>query len=700
MQGISRTTGPLALLCATVIALLSACDSAPPTVAEVVQQARPTPTTATTVTPTHSPTPTPSPTSVPTATPTASPTPTATPTATPTPTAVSTPSPAATATHTPTPTPTLTPEEAVDGRLTSLLPWFADPAEEEVAKAARWLRDIWLADQGLGETVAQFPWVVDGINIKDKSESAVFVEETYALQEIAVMATADIELARLLTSSTWVADDLTAGEVGLISFIENSKTRNRDFAVFALDIPPLAGEAIEDDQVLNSLVRLARNDQELTRTVLSYADAQEGDLQKYLLSSLARISASEGPLEHLTSQAWFMDGLHAEEAALVAVLADYVEYAKSVPPPGDEALYNRLVKAHFSQLSTISLPLAGEVNIWIFQDTPFPRGEDLLTPVADAARILEEALGVPFPTDHVIFLVTAPSEENTGIAGRKFSSHIELKRGISSYPGNLNHEMGHYYFDAEIQWFTEGGADFMHRHIARTLGEETRSMLVHPSLCDDRIESILHLEYHIDYFGTTCSYRMGDYLLVELSKIMGAQALFSALGELVERSLRYGLRYQQYRDFPPGDELRIYDTFLKHAPAASHGELRALYRELHGDPHVAEHDDDHGDSRSTATLVSVGDSAGGALDYEADFDFFRFEAQEGRRYRIQVDHDGLSPQNVWLHYSYGVDSSGQRELLPSGPQLLWTAPFTGEYYVSVEDYSGKTGSYMLTITLE
>ena len=102
----------IALLCATFIVLLPACDSAPPTVVKVVQQARPTPTPAETATSVSSPTPIPTPTPVLTATPTASPTPTAVPASTGTATASRTPnptpSPTATPTFTPTPTATAT----------------------------------------------------------------------------------------------------------------------------------------------------------------------------------------------------------------------------------------------------------------------------------------------------------------------------------------------------------------------------------------------------------------------------------------------------------------------------------------------------------------------------------------------------------------------------------------------------------------
>ena len=40
-----------------------------------------------------------------------------------------------------------------------------------------------------------------------------------------------------------------------------------------------------------------------------------------------------------------------------------------------------------------------------------------------------------------------------------------------------------------------------------------------------------------------------------------------------------------------------------------------------------------------------------------------------------------------------------RSLAASGPQILWTAPDSGEYYFAVHNFGGKSGPYTLTVTL-
>ena len=63
----------------------------------------------------------------------------------------------------------------------------------------------------------------------------------------------------------------------------------------------------------------------------------------------------------LTAQPWFDDGLNDEEAAFVVVLSGMV----------GRPLYADLLAAHSTKTKTVSLPLAGDVRIWVFQDKVF-----------------------------------------------------------------------------------------------------------------------------------------------------------------------------------------------------------------------------------------------------------------------------------------------------------------------------------------
>ena len=66
--------------------------------------------------------------------------------------------------------------------------------------------------------------------------------------------------------------------------------------------------------------------------------------------------------------------------------------------------------------------------------------------------------------------------------------------------------------------------------------------------------------------------------------------------------------------------------------------------------------DDHGDEVETASAIRSGGVApGGTLDYMFDFDFFRFHAEEGQRYRMNVNHEvtGKVPASVTLYAPTG-----------------------------------------------
>ena len=100
--------------------------------------------------------------------------------------------------------------------------------------------------------------------------------------------------------------------------------------------------------------------------------------------------------------------------------------------------------------------------------------------------------------------------------------------------------------------------------------------------------------------------------------------------------------------------------------------------------------DDHANSEERATAIRVGTEVRGALDYDGDFDYFRFQAERGQIYQIDVALGTLDDSIAFL-----FDSNGYHNF-DSG--LYWTAPSSGEHYVSVEGYGG-IGTYTLTVSL-
>ncbi len=114
--------------------------------------------------------------------------------------------------------------------------------------------------------------------------------------------------------------------------------------------------------------------------------------------------------------------------------------------------------------------------------------------------------------------------------------------------------------------------------------------------------------------------------------------------------------------------------------------------------------DDHGDSREAATLVAVGGVVQGALDYKGDVDFFTFEAEEGKSYRIQVDVGSLSAFTTTRYgpdgESLGVSVASNAQSRFSFPHIL-EAKTSGSYYIEVDgSLAEATGSYTLTVAVQ
>ena len=108
--------------------------------------------------------------------------------------------------------------------------------------------------------------------------------------------------------------------------------------------------------------------------------------------------------------------------------------------------------------------------------------------------------------------------------------------------------------------------------------------------------------------------------------------------------------------------------------------------------------DDHGNDIDDATAIRVGADVRGAVDYDGDIDFFRFQAERGQSYQIDVALGTLDDSIVDL---YDVDGSfldtndDYGDTIAS--RLYWEAPSSGERYVAVEGYG--TGTYTLTVSL-
>lgn len=112
--------------------------------------------------------------------------------------------------------------------------------------------------------------------------------------------------------------------------------------------------------------------------------------------------------------------------------------------------------------------------------------------------------------------------------------------------------------------------------------------------------------------------------------------------------------------------------------------------------------DDHGNNSETATDLSIGETLQGSMDYEFDLDYFRFMANEGQEYLLQVDHQTLNDSRVTVYASDAMTQpSSYSSSYSSGPDggttYRWKADASSEYFVEVESGSGSLGAYAIVI---
>ena len=103
--------------------------------------------------------------------------------------------------------------------------------------------------------------------------------------------------------------------------------------------------------------------------------------------------------------------------------------------------------------------------------------------------------------------------------------------------------------------------------------------------------------------------------------------------------------------------------------------------------------DDHHDNSMAATPISVGASVGGSIDYEGDSDCFRFRAEGGRTYGIDVASETLWATQIILYGADGAPLTSERSPYSrDAPAIVWNAPKSGDYYIRVGSVNvGSTG---------
>ena len=451
--------------------------------------------------------------------------------------------------------------------------WLADGVIRSERVALGELAHLSLRDPEVARQALNYEWVVDGVTWNEHlvlSELGSTSERT-----LSYIRDADSRPTELATDFAWLTNDLDANEMR--AFIGIAMTRQLAPLIYdRLQEYSWVADGItrRESEIIIDLYYTASSNVELARQIVGMGllDDPIRDSDGYALKSLRYLARNPDSLALLTNQPWFADGLGEEETAFVAALDAAKRYS--------DAWYHSLLQARYAQSTTITLPLAGEVRVWVFWHVPFPSSDDTLDLIEDVVLASEKIMSVPFPTTDVILLFV--DQETWGRGGGINSGEymvVARSEGSPNYRGLIYHETAHYYKLGLSFWFTEGGAEFITAYTMDQVGFESleshRADLQGSTYCAE--EGFENLQKLLDYEESHgCNYGLGNLFLISLLKLLGKDVMSAALSELYLQPELKG------RDL---SEEGFYRTFLKHTPSELRDEFRDMYRRLHGGPY-------------------------------------------------------------------------------------------------------------------
>ncbi len=426
--------------------------------------------------------------------------------------------------------------------------------------------------------VMDYPWLVDGVT----GEEVVLLAELTSIVDDDPEAARSIGLGRLVpyllgqvsgsagqaANFPWLADGVDTKE--LMAVIEAGR--------IAKQAPELAGQLLKyawladgvsqrESDGIRHMASLARENLELARQVVGMGmlDDPLSDRDLHALTALVT-KADFDNLALLTNQPWFSDGLSDEETAFLAVTPIILDTG-----------HRDILQRRFTRSATISLPLAGDVDVWAFWHSPFPDSDDTIELIEDAARASEALMGVPFPTTDIIILLGEPDRVPT--SGFHAGNHIAAQRSVggANHRDVIYHETAHYYYMGVHSWFNEGYADLLVTYTMVQEGlrdlEERIDFLEEYDLPDCVEQGYRNIQELLDKDGPPC---LGELFLDSLLQLFGEEAMSAALREL------YFMRTEGREP----TEADVYQIFLKHTPDGLEDEFRDLYKRLHAGPYA------------------------------------------------------------------------------------------------------------------
>ncbi len=591
------------------------------------------------------------------------------------------------------------------------MPWLADDLNEDEFEfivgldAVVWGTDgITPAQQELGETLLAQPWIIDGIEGEREWDIIGDVFLRLARMQRFAISTTFLEMPWLADGPNEIEQEFMERLTNLLVVHSSASSVQAEHATELLTEPWIT-DGISRAEMSTYFILTTTPEGSLARAILQWAQPREDDLSAFLVDVVGTTLPPNYAIDNIPPD-WAADGITDDEAVLIFFLTWFST---------NEPLVDSLIHEHDIRTRQITLPLAGDVTLWVVRNAFSLYGEELLNTLEAAVRLEEEFLGAPFPRTDVLLLVLEPDAGVYGQCNCHYGPYFVLDENEWTHH-RVPHEVAHYYLGGHNftqGWLVEGGAQFIRDHVyENTVGpsmlERRTEMETEDAFClGTGYGSIRHYNYiaaRPGYDRETCIYPIGEYFLLSVYEDIGQETAVGALRELYVQTTTQGdhLRGGSTYDSRSLTEQDIYETFLSHTPPDKRDEFNRLYERLHGGfPGIdtPETPDAHGDEPGAAFPIEANTVIEGAMDYTFDIDYFKLPMQRGEKYRIDVDRPlPLYALQLFMPSGKAYFDHKARYVNETGTHLQWVAGTTPYFYVALINSAGESGPYQLEFT--
>ena len=380
-------------------------------------------------------------------------------------------------------------------------------------KALRWVVDGVVgyserqASEALIAAALWYPAVFDTLMGMRWVQGDITVHEAYTIYRTRWIAKYAPDLAGSVLEKPWTQDGITRDEAEVIYRLYGlipAEDTPRHQAVEILSMPFLDTVESADALAITSMRNFWRQD-------------------------------TAGFLELMDTPV-FSDGISDDEAKIVLLLESTNRYKpESIPVLLDGT-------SVFMEERTINLPYSGQVTLSIvrFREQATPSAS--MERFEHAIRIIDDFMGVPFPTNHLVWFFDDHSSSPGHHTGLHITSNPELDDIGYGGPRYAAHESGHYHWtphkthwigNAIQNWMAEGAADFL--AMISENARVGRPMVANRAPC--LLDNIRDLEVsESDESG--CKYRLGQRLFLDLYHSLGEETFREGFRNLYLKRLR------------------------------------------------------------------------------------------------------------------------------------------------------------------